>query len=215
MDTNTGKPVSKVFVQAYWHFSVPNPMDSTGDENVYGTVTDEEGRFSIPSKNVTRTFSQFVDLNLHVVHPLYDFQRVQIYVDGTYKRGSALRDRLDLVLPVDALEDKYTEFEDRFRLASVIDDSGPEFYVAMKKLYGIRYDVREIMSTLERPSRRFPEPDADLCNTEAAYKRLLNGPWSQMSSSPSFNGRDPPPPRIGRGTRQPSRSPLQNHGECD
>ena len=79
VDARTGKPVSKALVHANWLFTYPNLVDTSSGGFGHGTVTDENGRFRIPRRNVTSVFRRFVDQGLMIKHPLYEFLEKQIY----------------------------------------------------------------------------------------------------------------------------------------
>lgn len=159
VDARTGQPVSKALVRCFWHSSRPNLVDTSGGGSGFGTVTDEQGRFKIPGRNVTAVIGRFDDQFLLIQHPLYAFIEQQVYstLPKGYVVGKVEGFSLKLTLQFTSLEDKYPRVEDMAALARTIGSCGPEYYRALRDRYKVRYDLKEIMTKLEQLANRFPE----------------------------------------------------------
>jgi hypothetical protein len=159
VDARTGRPVSKALVHANWLFMYPNLVDTSSGGSGFGTVTDENGRFRIPRRNVTSVFRRFADQSIIVKHPLYAPLEKQVYVQSykEYRMGKVEGRTLKLSLLIESLEDKYSKPEDNRELQWVIGNCGPAFYESMRDHFNTRYDLTSIMAHLEYLATRFPE----------------------------------------------------------
>lgn len=159
VDARTGKPVSKALVRCIWYGTRPNLVDTSGGGSGFGTVTDEQGRFRIPGRNVTAVIGSYEDQGLLIQHPLYDFIDIQVHsrMKKGYVVGKVEGFSLKLTLQFTSLEDRYPRVEDMSALSRAIDDCGPEYYRALRDRYKVRYDLNEIMAKLDELAAKHPE----------------------------------------------------------
>ncbi len=160
VDSATGKPVEKVFVRSWWHSHSPALVDTTSSVESYGTVTDSQGRFSIPKRNITKVFGRFNTQTLIFQHPLYDF-KTTVILDG--KNGYRAGTREDGVhretFKMLTLEEKYPSPAGYRELRLKFYAMCPEFFIYMRDTFSVRYDLETVLANWEWLLMRFPYTD--------------------------------------------------------
>ncbi len=177
VDATTGKPVEKVFVRSWWHSHSPALVDTNSSVEGYGTVTDSQGRFSIPKRNITKVFGRFNTQTLLFQHPLYDF-KTKVILDGKGYRGGVNENGVHReVFKLLTLEDAFPLPSDYLRLSTSIDSEHPEFFIHMRDTFSVRYDLKSIFAKWEWLLLRFSyddnpkyREDRDRCLKELSFR---------------------------------------------